>query len=158
MGCFVRVGCGCVVICYSNSLNYFFFSYCTALVSGVDDCGIVFLFLPCWQPVHSYVSVILWIFFPFLYGRRRLSLMLGRGFGSCDASCWPFCAGSLFLHVSLSLYAWVWMCVAFGKWLACWLVLVGTTWFPGSFVLDVSFLLYWRCDSDADGRCPCCSL
>ena len=82
-----------------------------------------------------------------------LTFFLGRGFGSRDASCQKFRASYLFLRVSPSLYYWDWTCVAFSQWISIWLVLVGTVWFPGCFVLCVSFLFYWRCDSAADRRC-----
>ena len=59
------------------------------------------------------------------------------------------------LRVSPSLYAWGWLCDSFGQWFAPWLVLVGTSWFPGRFVLGV---FSWRRDSDAVRCCCCCYL
>ena len=93
-----------------------------------------------------------------LCGHSRLSLMLGRGLGSRDILSWPFHAGSLFLCISPSIYAWGWPRVAFGWWLARWIFFVEMAWFLGRFVLGVSFLFYQSHYSSAAGRGCCCAL
>ena len=123
VGCFVRVlcGCGCCVLSllFRISINVVFFSSWLALVSVLACCGWVSLPWPCWMMIAGILCLV-WTSLALTSGSAVFACWVVpscvsviifhfwfvRGFGLHDASCLNFCAGSLFLHITPSLYDW----------------------------------------------------